>query len=67
MFRFQGGRVSELDSPDVTHVIVDAHNKKSCDSLKKINQTRPKKFYIVTSDWVKSCWNSRSKLYEGDF
>lgn len=67
MFRFQGGRVSELESPDVTHVVIDAHNQKDYGSLKKLNQFRPKKFYIVTYDWIESCWVSRSKLHEQDF
>lgn len=66
-FVFQGGRISDSESLDVTHVIVQRNDSEGLELCKKMNRLRLKKFHIVTYDWIESCCACQRHLHEGDF
>ncbi|XP_034236101.1 DNA ligase 4-like isoform X2 [Thrips palmi] len=67
MFVFQGGRVSESETSDVTHVVIGARQQKEYEYYQQRNHSRFKKFYIVTYDWIEHCWSHQRHLHERDY
>lgn len=67
MFRFQGGTVSDLGNPDLTHIVIHVNDDINLSRVKKLIQNCTKKCDIVTFDWIDSCWLNRQRLNEANF
>lgn len=67
MFRFQGGCISELNNPKLTHVVMDAQDNQNYLLLQSLNWNRDKKFHVVSYAWIESCFTSKDLLPEADF
>lgn len=67
MFIFQGGRVNESHSMNVSHVIIQPNDTQALEYCQQMNASQFKKFHIVTYDWIESCWKCQRHLHEGDF
>ncbi|KAI0058986.1 ATP-dependent DNA ligase [Artomyces pyxidatus] len=61
-----GGRLSDLDDPKLTHVVLDKRDTSRRHELMKIT-SKPKRRNLVLSDFIQACLDEDTLLDEADF
>lgn len=66
MIQVNGGRVVDIDDPKLTHVVIDKlDDSRRLDLMKRTS--KPKRRYVVVSEYIKACLDEQTLLNEEEF